>query len=188
MIFVTMEENPIQLIDKAKKGDTEAFGRLYEMYYAPVYRYVYLRTRSKQSSEDIAQTVFLKMYSSIEKFEHKKDSPLPFLFTIARNTMLDSFRKESHSAAEDDETLSEKIDERSHYDFSGEKESKNLAEIAVSILEGEQKDAIILKFLGGMPNSEIAKVLGKSEEMVRQLQSRGIKKIREHFKEKGIFE
>ena len=183
-----MEENPKQLIEQAKKGDTEAFGKLYELYYTPVYRYAYLRTRSKQASEDIAQIVFLKMYSNIKKFEHMKDSPLPFLFTIARNSIIDFFRKENHSMAEDDETLSKKIDERSQYDFSEEAENKNLAELAVNILDGEQKDAVILRFLTGMPNAEIATVLGKKEETVRQIQSRGIKKIREYFKEKKIFE
>ena len=183
-----MVENLKQLIDLAKAGDKEAFGRLYTIYYTPVYRYAYLRLRNKEIAEDIAQTVFLKMYEKVSEFEEQKESPLPFLFTIARNTIIDWFRKESHSTAEDDETLSKKIDDRATHNFTEEKENKNLAELAMNILEGEQKEAVMLKFLSGMPNDEIAKVLGKKEEAIRQLQSRGIKKIREHFKERGIFE
>ena len=183
-----MEENPKQLMNLAKQGNKEAFGKLYGIYYTPVYRYAFLRLKNKGIAEDIAQTVFLKMYKKVSEFEQQKDSPLPFLFTIARNSIIDWFRKENRSSAEDDETLSRKIDERANHNFTEEKESKNLAELAMNILDGEQKEAVMLKFITEMPNWEIAKVLGKTEEAVRQIQSRGIKKIREHFKAKGIFE
>ncbi|KKU85720.1 MAG: hypothetical protein UY14_C0015G0015 [Parcubacteria group bacterium GW2011_GWA1_47_9] len=57
-----------QLMQLAKNGDTEAFGRLYELYFTPVYRYIYLRTKNKEEAEDLSQAVFVKVFKSIGAF------------------------------------------------------------------------------------------------------------------------
>lgn len=176
------------LVIKAQNGENSAFADLYETLYKPVYRYIYLRTREKNIAEDIAQDTFIKFYSNLEKFENKKDSPLAFLFTVARNSIIDHYRKENRSTPTDEETLLKKVDKATQDDFLKKKENINLAELAMSLLEGDQKEAVMLKFISGMENEEIGKIINKSEEAVRQIQSRGIKKIKEYFKKNNIFE
>ena len=56
------------LMELAKKGDTGAFGRLYELYFTPVYRYIYFRVRDRREAEDLIQIVFLKAYKSVSSF------------------------------------------------------------------------------------------------------------------------
>ena len=65
---------------------------------------------------------------------------------------------------------------------AGQKERLQFIYEAVRDLSEDQQTVIIMKFINDLPNSEIAELLGKKEEAVRQLQSRGIKKLREKFK------
>ena len=87
------EKDPKQLMQLAKNGDTEAFGQLYELYFKPVYRYIYLRTKSKEEAEDLSQVVFIKIFKSIGGFQEQNKQPLAYFFTIARNTVIDHWRK-----------------------------------------------------------------------------------------------
>ena len=43
-----LQNNPKELMRLAKAGDSEAYGQLYELYYTPVFRYVYIRVRDKE--------------------------------------------------------------------------------------------------------------------------------------------
>ena len=40
------EKNPRQLMRLAKEGSEEAFGLLYDLYFVPVYRYIYFRRKA----------------------------------------------------------------------------------------------------------------------------------------------
>ena len=104
------------IVEQAQKGNKEAFSKLYELYFTPVYRYVYFRVKSQTEAEDLAQDIFLKAYSSFSKYVptratspvqselHSQSrssseivaatrSPLPYFYTIARNTLIDYRRK-----------------------------------------------------------------------------------------------
>ncbi len=93
------EQNPKSLIESAKKGDRRAFDKLYELYFTPVYRYVYLRVKDKSEVELIAQDVFIKVYKSLSTYEVKTASPLSYFFTVARNTIIDYWRKNRHQVS-----------------------------------------------------------------------------------------
>jgi RNA polymerase sigma-70 factor (ECF subfamily) len=88
------KKDPRELLRRAKEGDEGAFGALYEIYYTPVYRYLFLRSRSKADAEDIAQTVFVKVYASLERFEIHEE-PLCYFFSVARNALIDFHRKKT---------------------------------------------------------------------------------------------
>ncbi len=177
------QEDPEKLILLAQQGDSEAFGRLYKIYYTPVYRYIFLRTRRKAETEDIAQTVFLKVYNSLNTIKDFKSPPLAFFFTVARNALIDHWRKEGHGTVYDDELLISKSDEAiDNTDRIETKETKELIHSALGILTEDQQEIIRLKFLSELSNKEISEMIGKSEEAIRQLQSRALKLLRAYLK------
>lgn len=167
-----------KLFLKAKEGDKDSFDQIYELFAVPVYRYILLRTRHKQTSEDLTQTVFLKAYNSLPKFNYTGSAPLAWLFTIARNCIIDFFRKNSNIQTEPEELLiyvpakDNFVEELSH------KQEFEIIKNHIQTLPEEQQEVIVLKFINDLTNAEISQILGKSEEAIRQLQSRGIKNLR----------
>src|SRR3990167_9724255 len=81
------------LVERVKNGDSVAFDELYIHVFTPIYRYVYFRVKRKEDAEDIAQTVFLRSYQSLPRFEDKGVSPLAYFYSIARNPEIDHWRK-----------------------------------------------------------------------------------------------
>ena len=77
------------LILAAKKGDTEAFGVVYETLFSPLYRYVFSRSRDKELTNDICQQAFLRFFQALPGYEPDK-SPLAYLFTIAKHVLINA--------------------------------------------------------------------------------------------------
>lgn len=168
------------LLQEAKNGNAEAFGTLYDLYFTPVFRYLYLRTKEKQAAEDLAQTVFLKAYQSLGRYREEGKSPLHYFFTIARNTFIDYLRRQKHAVLPiTDEVLKNTADSAAESARAAEKrETAQTVKSALLKLTEEQQEIIIMKFINELSNREIAAILGKSEEAVRQLQYRALKALR----------
>lgn len=179
--------DPGNLMDEAKKGDVAAFGKIYDLYFLKVYRYIYFRVRHKEEAEDLTHNVFLKAYEAISRFKKTDTSPLAYFFTVARNTVINFWRKKKEVLLDDPaKTFSDLADDRSDPNESAEiNELVRLSRRALRTLTEDQAEIIRLKFLGELSNAEIAPITGKTEEAVRQLQFRGLKSLRRYFKEHG---
>ncbi len=180
------EQDPKKLIESAKRGDKKAFDALYQLYFTPVYRYIYLRVKDKSEVELLAQDVFIKVYKSLAAFEVRTAvSPLSYFFTIARNTIIDYWRKNRHQVAFGKEDALIQIPDKgdSPQEFSEKQEMNGLLYKAMNLLSHDQREAIVMRYFNYVPNIDIAKHMGKSEEAVRQLQSRGMKALRGHLAE-----
>lgn len=170
-----------KLIELAKLGEKEAFAILYELYFTPVFRYVYFRTNDRALAEDLVQDIFIKVYKSLDRFEIRDTAPLAYFFTVARNTIIDHTRKKKEILFEgsmSDEHLATH-DEHSDTEnrLTAESAYKKVQEV-MEMLTEDQREVITLKFIGEQSTKEIAISLGKTEEAVRQLQSRALRELR----------
>ncbi len=172
-----------ELMRRAKAGDQDAFAHIYKEYFTPVYRYVYFRVRSKHEAEDLAQSVFVKAYEAIDRFEERGKNPLAYFFTIARNTVINYWRKKKEIVTDELESLgNHMLDVRyDPNDMIERHESIEAIKQGPSILTEEQSEVISMKFLSELSNKEIAEALGKTEEAIRQLQSRGLRALRKNL-------
>jgi RNA polymerase sigma-70 factor, ECF subfamily len=172
-----------QLMLQAKHGDTQSFEKLYTIYFVPVFRYLYSRTKDKQTSEDLAQTTFLKIFNSIDKFHDIGVSPKSYFFTVAKNTLTDHWRTHKSALSIDTGGFDNKIpaqdNQQSHME---QKEQNSVLLQNVQKLNDDQKIVIIRKFLEGFSNKEIAEELDKTEEAIRQIQCRALKQLRVYTK------
>jgi len=182
------QNDPKVLMRLAKSGDTEAFGALYELYFVPVFRYIYLRIKNKEETKDLAQTVFLKVFRSLSNFREQNKSPLAYFFTIARNTVIDHWRTKKGASLDDPESVFEQISEKANNPFElvAKEETNQAVRRAIGQLTDDQQEVIVLKFINEMPNKEIAVLLGKTEEAVRQLQCRALKAMRQILKNQNL--
>jgi len=177
----TLKLPPRDLMMCAKNGSKEAYAALYEEFYTPIFRYVYQRTLNYETAEDITQTVFLKVFQSVEKFCDQGISPLAYFFTVARNTIIDLSKKQKRECKlEADDPVFERIEElhETPTQTMKTKEQKKAIVKAMQQLSPDQRDALNFRFVNGLGNPEIANIMKKSEVLVRQLQCRGIKQLK----------
>lgn len=165
------------LLRQAKLGDREAFGKLYALYLDSIFRFVYFKVnRQKELAEDLTADVFVKAWGKIDQFAIKKDSSFKaWLYMIARNTVIDHIRAYKYHV-----TLEEYVpDDKANHEEEVLKKLQ-LEEIygAVKELTEDQQEVILLKFVNDLSNREIASVLGKHEDAIRALQSRGLKELK----------
>ncbi len=168
----------IALVELARKGDTEAFGLLYDHYQGAVYRFLFYRTRSVALAEDLTSETFFRALRSMTGFRWQGKDFGAWLMTIARNLATDHFKagRTRLELTTEDMGL--------HDDETEGPESAVLAGItneilldALAKLPGEQRDCVVMRFLQGMSIAETASVLGRSDGAVKQLQLRGIRNL-----------
>ncbi len=172
-------EETILLLDQARAGDQDAFALLYKEYYTPIYRFIYFRVKSKEEAEDLAQTVFLKVYATLSDMQGETTAPRAFFFTVARNAIIDHYRKQSYRNHSGEEAMIDIADDDVRPDEARAiSEETDRLKQAISQLTKEQQEVIILKFINELETKEIAQAIGKREDAVRQIQSRAIKALR----------
>ena len=88
-------QEELNLVQRARQGDQEAFARLYEAHFDKIFRYVVLKIRNQAEAEDMTQQVFVKAYESIGSYQSQGVPFTAWLFRIAHNQMVDYVRKQS---------------------------------------------------------------------------------------------
>ena len=168
----------IALVELARKGDTDAFGLLYDHYNGAVYRFLYYRTRSQALAEDLTSETFFRALRSMTGFRWQGKDFGAWLMTIARNLATDHFKagKTRLELTTEDMGL--------HDDAADGPETEVLAGLTNEILlqslaklPDEQRDCVVMRFLQGMSIAETAAVLGRSDGAIKQLQLRGVRNL-----------
>ncbi len=179
------ETDPVALMKKAKEGDRDAYGKLYELFFTPVYRYVYIRVRDNGVAEDISQVVFLKVYEALSRYEHRDVSPLAYFLTVAKHSLIDYFRKKKDvlGVEEEYDFGSVRSEEKGPLEHSELREDTDKLYKALHLIPSDQRQALSLKYLNSLSNTEISVLMNKTEENIRQLQSRGLRTLRRHLQD-----
>ena len=168
----------IALVELARKGDSEAFGLLYDHYHGAVYRFLFYRTRSVQLAEDLTSETFFRALRSMTNFRWQGRDFGAWLMTIARNLATDHFKAGRTRLELTTEDMGQ------HDDTTEGPEGAVLAGLtneilleALAQLPDEQRDCVVMRFLQGMSIAETAAVLGRSDGAIKQLQLRGIRNL-----------
>ncbi len=173
-----MNKEERDLVQKAKKGKGEAFGLLYDKYFDPIYRFVFLKTGNKTDAEDISHQVFLSAWQKIEKYEFRGFPFSSWLYKIASNAVIDHWRTKKPTVSIElvkDDLLS---DLPNFHEEADQKVSLGLVREAIAKLESDQQDVIVMKFVDELSNKEIAATLGKSEGAIRVIQHRALRQLK----------
>ena len=147
-------------------------GEVYDTYAPRIFRYIYHRLGDQFLAEDLTSEVFVR-------FLHARGTPnnlAAFLYRMAHNVIVDYFRQNSSAQSLDEDIQSDHDDPA--YLAEIEMERVHLRR-AVNRLTPEQQQVIVLKFLEGLSNEEIARVIDKPVGAVKALQHRGLATLRD---------
>ncbi|NRY59306.1 RNA polymerase sigma factor [Clostridium beijerinckii] len=167
-----------ELVIKIQSGDMNALGELFEIYKNESFKYSYLITGSKYTSEDIVQEAFISCYNNIRSLKNPKFFKSWFFKMLTRIAWRYA-KKDKKSLPVDN--IFEKVDEK-NIDTSIEqylrKEKNNNLYAEIEKLDLKQKTVIFLYYFNGLTVSEIAKVMGCFEGTVKSRLHSGRKKLK----------
>ena len=174
------EDGLADLVKGAQDGDTASFARLYEHFYARIFRYVSFKTGNASEAEDITEDVFLRMLESISTFRFRGPPFSSWLFRIAHNLVVDHFRKKGREKLA---PLEDSFGVRGAPSSDMDRELDiqiRMTEVrrAMTGLTDLQREVIVLRFAGGLSINETARAVGKRVNAVKALQHAGIRGLR----------
>ena len=159
-----------QLVERAKEGDVDAFGELYQRTHRRIYQYIRQMVPTPEDAEDLMQEVYLRAWSGLKGL-HAAEAFWVWLHRIARNTVLDSRKRKQLNTVSLESTFTDDEDDKAESmevaDWSDNPEQIVLSEAtqeavrrAVRSLPEHHREVVTMYHLEDMEVSDIARVLG----------------------------
>jgi len=176
--------NESDFVKQLKKGSHEAYTILYKLYLPSLYAFIYSITHSKNFSEEVVQETFVRLWAN--RATIKLDvSFKSYLFTIARNYMVDEFRRQinhpvfteyieySNQLQLSENTIEKQLDfNEFRAEFDKAKQKLSLRQLEIFHLHKELE----------LPIQTIALQLGIAEQSVRNQLSTALSILRKEMK------
>ncbi|NNF85056.1 MAG: sigma-70 family RNA polymerase sigma factor [Winogradskyella sp.] len=155
------------LVKRLQKRDEQALSLLYDKYSGAIYSVLLKMTRNEVLAQDLLQETFITVWDKAHQYNIDKGSFYTWVYRIARNKTLNSFRKQNPFIQTDDFSVYVNKTE----DASLDSEFLELNG-ALSKLESKYKTAIELVYFKGFTHREAYKEmnvpLGTFKSYVRQ--------------------
>ena len=169
---------------KRVSSKQEVFAELYDEFMPKVFRYIRYKVNDQQITEDLTSTVFEKALVSFERYSSDKGAFSTWIFSIARNTLIDYYRtNKMRQQVSLDEAVEVPSREPSPQEEAEKKAEQECLRGCLLRLPEDDQEIIRLKFAAEFNNRQIAKMLGLSESNVGVRLFRAVKKLREDFHE-----
>lgn len=174
------------LITQYKEGNDEALRLLIERYTSGLYTFVLRAGVARDNAPDVVQDTWIKAWSHLKKFDPEKASFKTWLFKIARNTIVDFFRKKKSILFSDidagDEMFSETIADTGILpeEVLSRFEDAQFLEAQLDTLSPQYRLILTLYYQEEMTLAEIATVLKISPNTVKSQHLRAIKMLRKN--------
>jgi RNA polymerase sigma-70 factor (ECF subfamily) len=169
------------LVRQAKRDDGEAMAELCTYVYSHIYAFLYYRVARPEDAEDLTSEVVLRIVKALKQ---QRGNFHAWMYRIARNRLIDFYRKRRVHSEVSLSDVPEKELTRSE-DFSKQIMTREKLRKGLNQLTDEQKQVIILRFIEGYSNNEVAGIVGKSVGAVKVLQFRALRALRNYFTRRG---
>ncbi|MDD5639957.1 MAG: RNA polymerase sigma factor [Candidatus Pacebacteria bacterium] len=164
-----------------RKYKEQFFSQLYDEYLERIYRFIYFKVSSESIAQDLTSEVFTRLWKQISLDKEVKN-PSAFLFTLARNIVVDYYRahNKEKSNVDIDSIIGTMEDKKQNIHNNAQiKEEYTAVVCAMNKMREDYRQAVYLYHVEQEPITEVAKSLGKSQNATRVLISRGMKQLRQ---------
>jgi RNA polymerase sigma-70 factor, ECF subfamily len=173
-------------IAAAARTDPHAFELLYRRHQRSVFRFLRARSTSDDEAAELTAVVFERALAAIGRYRPQGGGVIAWLFTIARNAAIDAerSRRRYRSVTAPESGPQAELQESSLLE-DGVVERERLADLRnrVQRLPAVQRDAVVLRYAGGLTAREIGGTLGKSEAAAQKILSRALDILRESYRD-----
>lgn len=170
----------IKINQKVIDSVAEVFGEVYEKESDAIFRFCLLRTSDREVALDFTQDTFMRFWNSL-MLEKDIKNHWTFLFTIARNVIIDWFRKKKPFSLE---ALMENAAEgRSSFSLQALDNVETNTEAAFLVrkireLPEPYGNAVYLRCVEELKPREISEIMGESANVISVRISRGLEQLR----------
>jgi len=166
------------LLQAAWALDQIALSQIFDLYAPLIYGYLLRLCHDPEQADQIVGDVFSKLLDKLSEGKGPRTNLRSYLYQIAYHLFIDQTRYDQHITPieiveylrGDSDSVHEEIENRALLD--------TVLLVINNDLTDDQRNVIILRFLEGLDLKETAKIVGKSVNNVKVLQSRGIEKLR----------
>jgi len=177
------------LLAALRSGDLGAFSALVARHQRSLINFFYHLCWDRQGAEDLAQEVFLRVYSHLDTYEPQAKFTT-FLFRIARNLWIDRMRSAAvhgkplsleASAGGEGRSLQERVASRvqTPVEILAREEQQDALRRAIDQLPDEQKSVVILSEIQGMKYQDIGEILGVPVGTVKSRMHTAMEKLKD---------
>jgi RNA polymerase sigma-70 factor (ECF subfamily) len=166
------------LLQRLHRLEESALAEVFDMYYPPLYRYVYHHVGHVETAEDLTAEIFQRLLEHLSTGRGPRRLLKPWLFRVAHNIVVDDARRQAHRNHQPlDARLPQSnmppVEEQARLSLLAAEARRALRE-----LTPKQRAVIVMKYLSGMSNVEVAHTLTLPVGAVKSLQHRGLASLR----------
>jgi len=166
------QEQELTLVKKARNGDRQALGMLWDALTPRLFGYLVNVTRDKTLAEDLLQSTWLKAIEALPRFQSRGYRISAWLFAIAKNECRQHWRKTQH---ETDRPIAEN-------DIIGDDQSSTdntiIIDQLLNRLSEDDRELLRLRYIADLPLNEVARVLNINSVAVRVRMHRALARAR----------
>ena len=153
------------------------YEQVYRDYDRKVMGYIRPRINNPSDAEELHSAVFMKVFEKFSSFDQTKASISTWIYTIARNTLIDFFRTRKVMDEMGDEDI---VEEDA---FQGILDDETLDELAAALekLPQRERDLIILHYYNNMQLKEIAVKMHMSYSNCKLIHNKALMKLRQYL-------
>ena len=183
-----------RLVDEARSADPDAWEAIYRRVYPRLFAYARRRLATDTAAEDAVSETMTRALHKIQSFVWGDVGLDGWLFGIARNVVLETYRSDARSHASDPATLAEPTAEglRAHgWPVSPADPATRLMALvehdlirkAFARLSDHEQELLELRVVAGLASQDVASLTGRRPGAVRMAQSRALDRLRTEYEE-----
>ncbi len=165
-----------ELVAGLKANDDESYREVVARYGDPLYGYIYSITGDHHLSEDVISETYLRMVEKIDGYTFYGAPFKAWLYRVAHNLAINALKRARHTVGDAAiEAAAPRADDPATT-IAARLEAEELR-AALAELTEEQQQVVLLRFVAGQTPGEVAQVLDKSENAVKQMQFRALRSL-----------
>lgn len=168
--------------DRAKSMDTRAFVQHYEQWRQPIYRYLRSRSASNEDAADLTATTFERAWRARDTYRGGQQEVGSWLFGVARRLAIDAARRRS-TARRGLIFWPRQPTAPDPADLVLRDEADRVLVQRLAELSELQREALLLRYAGGLSARQIGTVIGKGEDATQKLITRALGRLKEVYRD-----
>jgi RNA polymerase sigma-70 factor, ECF subfamily len=179
---VSAAETDSALVEAARNGDVESYGRLVERYETVAHRTAYMLGAGDDAA-DVVQDAFMKAYAALDRF-NTSEPFRPWLLTIVANETRNRWRWFSRHPTVPLALMGDDLPQasgRSPQEVAEDRETSRTLRDAVHALPSRQREVIVCRYLLDLSEQDTARVLSIPRGTVKSRLSRGLRALEQQL-------
>lgn len=179
----------IQIIKQILAGNKNDYALLMDRYYKELFKYIYNMTSSYESTEDLLQEIFMKIYKNLHKFNNDKASFRTWIYRISANHTLNFLNKKSNKfnqyTYEYDDSINQGKDDVEEKSIK-EDQINRIIKAMEKVLKPKHYQIMSLHYFSDLSANEISETMGVPLKTVYKAIKSSVEKVKKEVESNEI--